>query len=191
VTTSPNQSSAPTFSPATIATVLARGIAAHPDMALRMDRAATIVERGGVQVEPYGWSVASECTEGKAYTVTPDGACSCPDFARRGGPCKHAVAVQMQAACVALDAFGKAPHERRVTPALAAGPVDADAEWAARTMPDAAVPYEVTPQGEAYLRGARDGHNGRPMPLHASAAYRAGYRDGESARHEADAPPAA
>jgi hypothetical protein len=54
-----------------------------------MDRAATIVERGGVHVERYGWSVASECTAGKAYTVTADGACSCPDFARRGGPCKH------------------------------------------------------------------------------------------------------
>jgi hypothetical protein len=179
------------ITPATLATVLARGIAAHPDMALRMDRAAVIVERGGVHVEAYGWSVGSECTEGKAYTVTADGACSCPDFARRGGPCKHAVAVQMQAACEALEAFGKAPHERRVTRALAAGPVDADAEWAARTAPDAAIPYELTPQGEAYLRGARDGHNGRPMPLYASAAYRTGYRDGESARDEADAPPAA
>jgi hypothetical protein len=182
VSATPNrQSNAPAFSPATIAAVLARSIAAHPDMALRMDRAAVIVERGGVQVEAYGWSVASECTARKAYTVTADGACSCPDFA-----------VQMQAACEALEAFGKAPHERRVTPALAAGPADADAEWTARTAPDPAIPYEVTPQGEAYLRSARDGHNGLPMPLYASAACRAGYRDGESARDEAtDAPPAA
>jgi hypothetical protein len=74
----------------------------------------------------------------------------------------------------------------------AAGPVDADAEWAAHTTPDPAIPYTVTPQGEIYLRGARDGHNRRPMPLYASAAYRAGYRDGESARQETpDAPPAA
>jgi hypothetical protein len=157
-----------------------------------MDRAATIVERGGVHFEAYGWSVDSECTAGQAYTVTADGACSCPDFARRGGPCKHAIAVQMQAACEALEAFAKAPHERRVTPALAAGRVDADAEWAARTTPAPAIPYAVTTQREAYLRGARDGHNARPMPLHASAAYRAGYRDGESARQETpDAPPAA
>ena len=188
MTTSPSTQS---ITPETLATVLARGIAAHPDMAVRMDRAAVIVERGGVQVEAYGWSVASECTPDKAYTVTAEGHCSCPDAARRGGPCKHAIAVQMQAACEALEGFGKAPHERRVTPALAAGPVDADAEWAARTAPDAAIPYAVTPQGEAYLRGAKDGHNGRPMPLYGSAAYRSGYRDGESARHEADAPPAA
>jgi hypothetical protein len=97
----------------------------------------------------------------------------------------------MQAACEMLEAFSKAPHERRVTSVLAAGPVDAHAEGAARTTPDAAVPYEVIPQGEAYLRGARDGHNSRPMRLHASAAYRTGYRNGESARRAAHTPPAA
>jgi hypothetical protein len=139
-----------------------------------------------------GWSVESDCCPGLAYTVSAHGACSCPDFARRGGPCKHAMAVQMQAASESLEAFGKASHERRVTPALAAGPVDADAEWAARATPAPAIPYAVTPQGEAYLRGVRDGHDGCPVPLYASAAYRAGYPDRESARFEAsDGPPPA
>jgi hypothetical protein len=53
-------------------------------------------------------------------------------------------------------------------------------------------PLRSDPRGEAYLRGARDSQKRRPMPLHASAAYRAGYRDGESAPDDAnEAPPAA
>ena len=52
--------------------------------------------------------VTSECTPNKEYWVCPlpSGVwhCNCKDFQQRGGPCKHALAVQMLQECESREA---------------------------------------------------------------------------------------
>ena len=103
---SPNpQSSAPSFSLATLRAVLAELEAAHPERASRLVRAANIVAIRAIAATAHGncW-VQSECDPTTEYLVVyvPQfnvWTCTCQDFARRGGPCKHALAVQMLQAC--------------------------------------------------------------------------------------------
>ena len=57
-----------------------------------------------------------------------DGSCSCPDYQRRGGPCKHAIAVDLLRAAYR--------RETAMLRALDYGQLDR---------------FELTPKGEAYL----------------------------------------
>jgi hypothetical protein len=107
VITSPSiQSSAPQFSFATLREVLAAMEAAHPERAARLIHAANIVAIRRIQLGDSGkvWWVQSECDPTTEYMVVPVPefgmmTCTCQDFQRRGGPCKHALAVQMLQAC--------------------------------------------------------------------------------------------
>src|SRR5947207_1668954 len=103
------QSSAPAISLATLRAVLAGMDAAHPARASRLVRAANIVAIRQIQQTARGnYWVQSECDPANEYMVVllPElsvWTCTCRDFQQRGGPCKHALAVQMLQACEARE----------------------------------------------------------------------------------------
>src|SRR5215212_1554874 len=108
------QSSAPTFSLATLRTVLAELTAEHPDREWRLVKAANIVAVRTIERSPSGpgWWVESESEAGKFYFVLAvDGhdTCNCQDYQRRGGPCKHILATTLYTACERRDAEGNDP----------------------------------------------------------------------------------
>src|SRR3954470_21466036 len=101
-----SQHSAPTFSLATLRAVLAEMEAAHPERASRLVRAANIVAIRRVVLGDSGrvWWVESECDPTPEFMGVPVPdfglmTCTCQDFQQRGGPCKHALAVQILQAC--------------------------------------------------------------------------------------------
>jgi hypothetical protein len=138
---SPTQSSAPAFSLATIREVLAAMEAAHPERAARLVHAANIVAIRRIQLGDSGkvWWVQSECDATQEYMVVPVPefgimTCTCQDFQRRGGPCKHALSVQMLQACEA--------RER--------GPEPPPLAFPARTLADdEPIPFVLTDKGLA------------------------------------------
>ena len=146
-----------TVSRGTLMDVLALGIQAHPELSVRMDKAAEIVASGGVEHGAVaGWWVRSQSRD-TAYFVTlvhdyRFDQCSCPDFQQRGGPCKHAIAVRMLLACQRREARLHRAMERHVRPAPACGP-----EGEAR--------YTLTPKGQSYL----DALEAQPIVRNASA----------------------
>jgi hypothetical protein len=96
----------PAITLATLKTMLAKGRAAHPDLAGRMDKAAHIL--AARSVEPTGddgrsWWVESETTPGQLYlvvrTLRGAWACTCKDHERRQDWCKHALAVALYQRC--------------------------------------------------------------------------------------------
>jgi hypothetical protein len=98
------QSSAPTFSFATLRQVLAELTAEYPDRHWRLVKAANIVAIRSVERSPSGpgWWVESESESGKFYFVLPVetiDTCNCQDYLRRGGPCKHILAVELYERC--------------------------------------------------------------------------------------------
>jgi hypothetical protein len=97
---------APAFGFQTLRTVLAELQAAHPERATRLDRAAMIVALRQIEqamAGPGAWWVQSESDPTTEYYVValPSGrySCTCKDYQQRGGPCKHALAVVLRAAC--------------------------------------------------------------------------------------------
>jgi hypothetical protein len=147
VTATPSiQSSAPTFSLATLRAVLAEMEAAHPERASRLVRAANIVVVRAIEQcsDSDLWFVQSECDATNTYFVlyVPQfgiWTCNCKDFVQRGGPCKHALAVQILQACEA--------RER--------GPEPPPLAFPARTLTDEEpIPYELTALGLAATTGA-------------------------------------
>jgi hypothetical protein len=165
-TTSPAQDTLSPAFRAALTDLLSLAIADHPEWAVKVSKAAHLVELGHVRPDRGGFTVESECTPGTAYWVDRT-SCSCPDFQKRGRYCKHQLAVGLLRA-VEKRLVG----ERNVRPQRAAAPI----------------PYEVTADGLLYLQGCADGQNDRPATYHADclnrAAYMAGYRDGQSARVE-------
>jgi hypothetical protein len=133
VTATPSiQSSAPTFSLATLRDALAEF---EPEYGQRAVRAANIVAVRRIALGESGrvWWVQSEADSTVEYMVVPVPdfgimSCTCQDFQRRGGPCKHALAVQLLQAC---EGRGDAPP-----------PIP----FPARTLgDDEPIPYELTP----------------------------------------------
>ena len=147
MTTSPSiQSSAPAISLATLRMVLAKGQAAHPDLAAKMERAARIVALRRIEpgrASPTIYWVQSEEHPEQEYLVHlaasyRDDRCNCPDYQRRVGPCKHAMAVRLLQACERAE-------ERRHT---AAEPVP----FPQRTLrDDEPIPYALTAEGLAAI----------------------------------------
>jgi hypothetical protein len=143
-TTPQVEPSTPAISLATLRAVLAKGQAAHPELACRMERAALIViqRRISPAVAPENravgyWVEASDGSREYWVTLDPRGyrgdQCSCPDYAKRGGPCKHAIAVRLLQACTRAEA-------RRAVPTPLPQRVYADEDR-----------VELTLQGEVYL----------------------------------------
>src|SRR3954471_13801711 len=139
------ESSAPTFSLATLRAVLAAMEAAHPEHASRLVRAANIVAVREIEHSPDSrlWFVGSECDPTNTYFVlyVPQfgvWTCNCKDFVQRGGPCRHALAVQMLQAC---EARGRGPQP---PPTPLAFPQRAYADGDR---------FELTEAGAAYLAG--------------------------------------
>ncbi len=134
------QSSAPTFSLATLREALAELRTEHPEREWRLIKAANIVavrriERG----EGAGWWVQSECDPTKEYWVFED-RCTCQDYKQRGGPCKHALAVELYQRCERREAEEIDPT------ALPGNPVP----FPERAYSDADR-FELTPPGYAIL----------------------------------------
>jgi hypothetical protein len=115
--------------------------AAHPGAACRIARGAALVAAGAVE-RVYGvFVVTSASTADHAYVVVRTGAlltCDCPDYANRGGPCKHGWAAVCFEAAERMDAEASDPTPLPFpTPAY-----------------DEADRFELTAKGQAYLSGA-------------------------------------
>ena len=129
----------------TIRTVLARGQAAHPELACRMERAALIVVQRtispAVAAENQGtcyWVEASDGSREYWVVLDPRGyrgdRCSCPDYRQRGGPCKHAMAARLLQKCLQVER----------------GPEPPPTPFPARTLTDdQPIPFVLTARGHA------------------------------------------
>src|SRR3954451_18021961 len=97
----------PTTILAHLPAIVAALTAAHPGAACRIERGAALVAAGAVE-RVYGvYLVVSASAPDRAYGVIRLGAlltCDCPDYANRGGPCKHGWAVVCFEAAERLDA---------------------------------------------------------------------------------------
>jgi hypothetical protein len=134
------QSSAPSFCLATLRAALAELTAAYPERACRLERAANIVALRSIERGlRAGWWVESESEPRKEYWVV-DQSCTCPDFKRRGGPCKHALAVELYRRCERLEAEQDDPT----------GAADNMTEFPERAYSDADR-FELTPKGYSAL----------------------------------------
>jgi hypothetical protein len=98
--------------------VLAKGQAAHPELACRMERAALVVIQRRIEPAVSGqpgcyWVEASDGSGEYWVTLDPRGyrgdRCSCPDATKRGNPCKHSIAVRLLQRC--LEREGRGPEE--------------------------------------------------------------------------------
>jgi hypothetical protein len=171
-TTPEAQRTTPAISLATLQAVLARGQAAHSDLAARLDKAAHIVATRAI--EPSGddgrsYWVPSETQPGQLYLViiAPRGPwpCTCRDYERRQTWCKHSLALALRRRCEEIER-----QQAESTPAY----------------------VNITPAGAAYLDGYDDGKAGRPHQLHTvpavRAAYGKGYADGAAAAPTAGVP---
>ena len=134
--------------------VLARGIQAHPELSVRLDKAASIVEAGGVQrgLAGQGYWVRSQSADTE-YWVVPGrdyrmDSCTCPDSQTRGSPCKHSLSVRLLLACERRAARLQAATERHVEPAPACGPAGIREKIADADQP---IPYALTAKAEAAL----------------------------------------
>src|SRR4051812_23406938 len=94
--------------PAVVATLTT----AHPEAAARIERGAALVAAGAVERVYNVYLVTSASAPDRAYGVIRLGAlltCDCPDYANRGGPCKHGWAVVCFEAAERLDADASNP----------------------------------------------------------------------------------
>jgi len=138
------QSSAPTFSLATLRTVLAEMTAERPDRACRLQRAAYLVAFRVIEraETPGCWWVQSETDDAQQYFVVDVGGdrftCRCPDAERRGHPCKHSLAVMLHQRAERLDAEQSDPTNNVIPFPVPAYDPDADR-------------FELTPKGYAAL----------------------------------------
>ena len=97
----------PTTILAHLPAIVAALTAAHPGAACRIARGAALVAAGAVERVYNVFVVTSASTADHAYVVVRTGAlltCDCPDYANRGGPCKHGWAVVCFEAAERLDA---------------------------------------------------------------------------------------
>jgi hypothetical protein len=139
--------SAPSISVATLRDLVNTATERRPDLATKLERAVNLVVLRSIQPasRPGSWWVQSEADPTSEYLVArtePAGTwvCLCQDFIKRGGPCKHALAVQLLRAALRREARLQAAMPRRPEPALAcAPPLDVDRP----------IPYTLTPAGEA------------------------------------------
>jgi hypothetical protein len=110
----------------------------------RLVKAANIVDiRDIVVYHGIGWLVGSECDATKACWVQPiDGqmTCDCMDYRQRGGPGKHALAVELYQRCERRDAEQDDPTGSVIP--FPAPTYDPDRDR-----------FELTAKGYAYLAG--------------------------------------
>lgn len=89
-----HSNSSPRLSVETLRTLVERGKTRQPELAGRIEKAASIVLLRAIEELPGdNWAVESESEPGRLYTVAPSG-CDCPDGTRAPlGYCKHRIAV--------------------------------------------------------------------------------------------------
>jgi len=73
----------------------------------RLSKALALAQGGHVEVEDDGFAVVTSGT--KLYHVQADGTCDCPDYHHRGTPCKHVLAVLIDARAQELAAPSPRP----------------------------------------------------------------------------------
>jgi len=86
----------------------------------RLNKALALAQGGHVELEDDGFAVVTSGT--KLYHVQADSTCDCPDYQRRGAPCKHVLAVLIHARAQELVAPSPSP-----TPPAAAASTPAPA----------------------------------------------------------------
>src|SRR4051794_21595753 len=99
--------------------IIAALTAAHPGAACRITCGAALVDAGAVERVYNVYLVTSASAPDRAYGVIRLGAlltCDCPDYANRGGPCKHGWAVVCFEAAERLDADQHDPTAGAVVP---------------------------------------------------------------------------
>ena len=82
----------------------------------RLRKALALAQGGHVEVEDGGFAVVTSGTH--LYHVQADGTCDCPDYTKRGAPCKHGLAVLIHVKAQAL----LAPSSGEAAPPAAATP---------------------------------------------------------------------
>ena len=93
-------------------TIVAALTAAHPGASCRIARGAALVAAGAVERVYNVYVVTSASVADHAYVVVRTGAlltCDCPNYANRGGPCKHGWGVVCFEATERLDAEASDP----------------------------------------------------------------------------------
>ena len=83
--------------------------------------------------------VATVTSGANRYIVQADGTCTCPDYANRGAPCKHVLAVLIHVKAQALLAPGASPAPQQVAP-----PTPASAQPTPQGWPPSADRWAVT-----------------------------------------------
>jgi len=143
-TTPQAEPSTPELSLTSLRAALADMESAHPEYGQIPVRAATIVAVRRIEPTASGtYWVQSECDPSREYWVCPLPEfglwrCTCKDFQQRGGPCKHALAVQLLQECEQRE------RADNVIPFPAERYGDADR-------------FELTPLGEASLSALEPG----------------------------------
>jgi hypothetical protein len=84
----------------------AEGLRAQHDPE-RLTKALALAQGGHVALEDTGYALVTSGT--KRYQVQADGTCDCPDYQHRGVPCKHVLAVFIQARAQELVAPSPSP----------------------------------------------------------------------------------
>jgi hypothetical protein len=134
------QSTEPTFSVATLREAFSEMTTEYPEREWRLVKAANIVAIRTIEPgQGAGWWVQSECEPDKQYWVF-EHTCTCQDYKQRGGPCKHALAVELYQRCERRDAEQHDPASSVIpfpTPTY-----DPDRDR-----------FELTAKGHAYLVG--------------------------------------
>ena len=102
----------------------------------RVRRALQLAHDGHVTLDDDGTATVESGNQ--RYTVTAEGACHCADAQYRGGPCKHALAVQMAATALGLGTPQAAPPS---APTPAEEPDDGWHGW--KPTPKTAAKWDV------------------------------------------------
>jgi hypothetical protein len=91
----------------------------HPEREIRLTRAANLVAVRQVDSDNgIGWLVGSESDASKTYwvqCVADVVSCDCQDYRQRGGPCKHALAVELLRRCERREVEESDPTLKNVT----------------------------------------------------------------------------
>jgi hypothetical protein len=131
----------------TLRGIVERGIAAHPELTLKIERGLLVALLSRITPAMSGqagcyWVESSDHTS--EYWIVLDARgyrgdrCSCPDARHRGSPCKHSVGVRL-----ALKALERGPE-----------PSPTPLAFPARTLSDdEPIPFELTPRAYAALDG--------------------------------------
>jgi hypothetical protein len=105
----------------------------------RLRKALALAQDGQVVLEDDG--VATVTSGANHYTVQADGTCDCPDYTKRGAPCKHMLAVLIHVKAQAL--LAPSASDAAQLPAAATPPSSAPAPHTRPARPRSSAAWDV------------------------------------------------